>query len=112
MPNSLRCKIKKFHHQGKLSDTEMNRVLTALDAVEGHKQTFSEWLEENKEPGNILPPGMDAQVAIQFLIDYLLDDFVLCYPASVLQVNTEAVSAILEKYSKKYKAELKELDNT
>lgn len=74
------------------------------------KQTFSEWLEANKEPNNIFPPGMDAQVAIQFLIDYLLDDFVLFYPAGVTQANTEAVSAILEKYSRKYRKELKHID--
>ena len=75
-------------------------------------RTFSKWLEEHRESNNILPPGMDAQTAVNFLIDYLLDDFVVPYSAGTAQINTEAVHAMLQKYSKKYKKELKELDNT
>ena len=74
-------------------------------------RTFSKWLEEHQEPNNILPPGMDAQTAVNFLIDYLLEDFVVPYSAGTAQINTEAVHAMLQKYSKKYKTELRELDN-
>lgn len=75
-----------------------------------NKITFTEWFETEraKDPDNIFPPGMDAQTALNYLIDYLLDDFILMYPATGPQGNTEAVAAILEKYSKKYKKELKD----
>lgn len=73
--------------------------------------TIIEWLRdknstENKD--NILAPCMDAQTAVNFLIDYLIgDDWYVAYPACVEQVNTKAVMFILQKFSRKYKKELK-----
>lgn len=73
--------------------------------------TIIEWLRdknstENKD--NILAPCMDAQTAVNFLIDYLIgDDWHVAYPACTEQVNTEAVMFILQKFSRKYKKELK-----
>ena len=73
--------------------------------------TIIEWLRdknstENKD--NILAPCMDAQTAVNFLIDYLIgDDWYVAYPACTEQVNTEAVMFILQKFSRKYKKELK-----
>ena len=73
--------------------------------------TIIEWLRdknstENKD--NILAPCMDAQTAVNFLIDYLIgDDWYVAYPACTEQVNTEAVMLILQKFSRKYKKELK-----
>ena len=73
--------------------------------------TIIEWLRdknstENKD--NILAPCMDAQTAVNFLIDYLIgDDWYVAYSACTEQVNTEAVMFILQKFSRKYKKELK-----
>ena len=77
----------------------------------GEHMTIIEWLRdknstENKD--NILAPCMDAQTAVNFLIDYLIGDaWYVAYPACTEQVNTEAVIFILQKFSRKYKKELK-----
>lgn len=72
--------------------------------------TFTEWLEaeyakdENKD--NICPPPLNAQLAVDFLKDYLLgEDWYVVMPISTEQANTEIVHAILKKYSKKYRKE-------
>jgi hypothetical protein len=72
--------------------------------------TFTEWLEaecakdENKD--NICPPPLNAQLAIDFLKDYLLgEDWYVVMPISTEQANTEIVHAILKKYSKKCRKE-------
>lgn len=64
-----------------------------------------EWLDKNQDEDNILPPSMDAQTAMNFLWDYLFENECICYPCSTGQFNTEAVFAILEKYSKRFKRE-------
>lgn len=70
---------------------------------------FSDWLEKNKDEDNIFPPPLEAQTAINFITAYLLgEDFYVSFPGSCEQVNTEIVYAILEKYSKKFKKEIKE----
>ena len=73
--------------------------------------TIIEWLRDKnstENKGNILAPCMDAQTAVNFLIDYLIgDDWYVAYPACTEQVNTEAVMFILQKFSRKYKKELK-----
>lgn len=67
-----------------------------------------EWLDENWEEGNMLPPPMDALQAIDFLRQYLLGkDWYVVNSVSVGQVNTEIVHKILLRYSKKYKKEFK-----
>lgn len=70
---------------------------------------FSKWVNDNWDDGDILPPGLEAQKGISFLIDYLLgEDWYVEYPASTTQINTEAVWSILAKYSKKFRKELKQ----
>ena len=83
----------------------------AARTAKGGHMTIIEWLRdknstENKD--NILAPCMDAQTAVNFLIDYLIgDDWYVAYSACTEQVNTEAVMFILQKFSRKYKEELK-----
>ena len=39
------------------------------------KMNFAEWLyEQEKNSDNILAPSLNSQLALSFLIDYLLDD--------------------------------------
>ena len=67
-----------------------------------------DWLKEHDEKDNILAPPMDAQTAVNFLCDYLLgEDFVIMYPASNDQANTEIVCEILHKYSKRLRKEIR-----
>lgn len=76
------------------------------------KLNFAKWIfkNENKNNFNIFAPPLDAQLAIHFLIRYLLgEDWYINYPGNQLQVNSEAVDAILKKYSKNYKKEIKKL---
>jgi hypothetical protein len=51
---------------------------------------------------------MDDATALNFLIDYLVpEDYYISYSCGRSQANTEMVSYILQKYSKKYRKELK-----
>lgn len=70
--------------------------------------TFSDWLAENWEKGNLCPPPLPAQEALKFLHDYLLEGWYSTMPMNTDQVNTEMVHMILQKHSKKYRKELKE----
>lgn len=63
MPHSLRSRIKKFHHQGLLSDKDRDRILNALDY---------EWIP-------IAEPIPDTEVLCcnqrgDILIGYLFED--------------------------------------
>ena len=75
------------------------------------KMNFTEWLyEQDKNNDNILAPSLNSQLALSFLIDYLLDDnWCINYSASEGQINTHAVDDILTKYSKRYKKEIKKI---
>ena len=75
------------------------------------KMNFSEWLyEQEKDSNNILAPSLNSQLALSFLIDYLLDDnWCISYSASEGQSNAHAVDDILTKYSKRYKKEIKKI---
>lgn len=69
---------------------------------------FTEWMTENWEKDNLLPPSLDAQQAINFLQKYLLGEtWHTVNPLSTTQVNVEIVHDILKKYSKTYKKEFK-----
>lgn len=71
-------------------------------------KSITEWLKENSEEGNIFAPAMSGQKAVNFLKDYLLgEDWYSVNPLPTNQVNTEIVISILEKYSKKYKKEIR-----
>ncbi len=72
--------------------------------------SFVEWLkmENSKDPDNMLPVELDFEKAIYFLKNYLLgEDWYVAYPGSAKQITTDIVYAILEKYSKKFRKELK-----
>ncbi len=67
--------------------------------------TITEWLEKQKDYGMCNPP-MDAQTAINSLAQYLdISDNNM--PESIEQTNTYIVKRILDKYSTKYKKEIK-----
>ena len=74
-------------------------------------KNFAKWLREQEEKTNrfnVFAPPLKAQDAMSFLIDYLLgDDWYVMYPARTEQINAEAVDAILLKYSKKYRKDIK-----
>ena len=69
------------------------------------------WLKEQNETvnkGNIFPPPLESQMAIDFLRTYLLgEDWYTVNPISQERVNTEIVFEILFKYSKRFKKEYK-----
>ena len=72
--------------------------------------TFNDWLDENWQGDNMFPPPLDAQLAVQFLKDYLLgEDWYVVNPLGIEQINSEIVGVILSKYSKKYRKEVKQL---
>lgn len=74
--------------------------------------SFLKWLkkENEKDKENMMPVSLNAQLAISFLKDYLLgQDWYFPSPVSAEQINTEIVYEILEKYSKEFKKELKQL---
>ena len=76
------------------------------------KDTFSQWLEDRWEDGDMCPPPLEDKDALDFLRLYLLGkDWYVTMPISHNQCNTEIVDAILQKYSKDYKRELKESRN-
>ena len=73
---------------------------------------YTEWLDKNWQSGNMFPPPLDAQIALKFLKDYLLgEDWYTVNPISQEQINVEIVDAILSKYSKKYRKEVKRRTN-
>ena len=47
--------------------------------------TFTEWMDENWEEENINPPPLNAQIALDFLSDYLIGDEIL----STLPISDE-----------------------
>lgn len=72
--------------------------------------TFNEWLDKNWQKDNMFPPPLNAQLALQFLKDYLLgEDWYVVNPLGQEQINSEMVAEILNKYSKKYRKEVKQL---
>ena len=80
------------------------------------RQNFAKWLKEQEEganKGNIFAPPLDAQLAMEFLKDYLLgEDWYVVDPIGVEQVNTIIVDNILMEYAtRKYKKDIKEVKN-
>ena len=70
--------------------------------------TFTKWLDINWQKGNMLPPPMEAQKAVNFLEKYLLgEDWYIVNPLTTAQANVEIVHNILYKYSRKYRKEYK-----
>lgn len=72
-------------------------------------KTFTEWLDDNWQENNMLPPPIDTQQALDFLENYLLgEDWYINLPLCNAQANVEVVHSILYKYSKKYRKEYKQ----
>lgn len=67
-----------------------------------------DWLDKHEGECGIFAPPMDAQTAVNFLSHYLLgDDCYISYPCNTQQANTEVVCAILYKYSKRCRKEIR-----
>jgi len=75
----------------------------------GRRRTFTRWLRSNWSRDNLCPPPLEPQKAINFIADYLLEDWYSTSAVSVKQTNTEIVHEILLKYSKRYRKELKDV---
>lgn len=70
---------------------------------------FTDWLDNDAEDCGLCDPPIDAQLAINFLKDYLLgENWYVAMPESPQQVNTAIVFEILYTYSKDFRKEWKE----
>lgn len=72
--------------------------------------TFIEWFlqEKSKDKDNLFPPPLEPQLALDFLREYILgEDWYSVNPIPTIQINTEVVSEILYKCSKRYRKEVK-----
>lgn len=76
-----------------------------VDNDENQTETITSWLAKQEDYGLCNPP-MDAQKALLFLAEYLdiPEDTI---PENEQQTNTYIVCKILDRYSKKYRKELK-----
>ena len=72
-------------------------------------KTFTDWLKNDAEECGVLAPPMDAQMAVNFLADYLLPKGWYCTGPSNAQANTEIVGAILWRYSRRYRREKRKM---
>ena len=69
---------------------------------------FTEWMTKNWDKGNMLPPPLSSQEAINFLQKYLLgENWYVINPMTASQTNVEIVHNILYKHSRKYRKEFK-----
>lgn len=74
-----------------------------------------ESMKENIEDFSygIIPAPMSAQKALNILCDYLLgDDWYVACSMNVEQCNAVIVEQILDKYSKQWKKDWKQYENT
>ena len=66
-------------------------------------------ISKERNCGILTPPTTDRE-AVEFLLDYLLgEDWYVVDPLSHEQVNTQMIHAILLRYSRRYRKEVKEL---
>lgn len=77
-------------------------------------QTITEYMKEKydkrEDKDNIFCVGISYPEFRSFLVEYLLGpDFFIVDPIGPTQVNEVILYAILEKYSKRYKKELREV---
>ena len=67
---------------------------------------FTFWLIYKAEDCGIMQPPLNAQLAVDFLKDYLLgEDWYVVNPVNTEQCNTQIVHEVLMKYSKEYRKE-------
>ena len=70
--------------------------------------SFLRWQIENWDDDALFPPELKPQRAIHMLVDYLLgDDWYFVNPVNAKQGNVYILHAILMKYSRKYRKEVK-----
>ena len=69
---------------------------------------FTDWLKNDAENCGMCDPPMNAQLAINFLQNYLLGEgWCITMPESQQQVNTAIVFEILLKHSREFRKEWK-----
>lgn len=86
-----------------LRDWIVNR---AKEIQKEDRESFTYWFENEAEDCGICDPPIEAQKALNFLINYLLGcDWYVCACESTRQTNTAAVFDILRKYSPKFNRE-------
>lgn len=74
---------------------------------------FTDWIKNEAEDCGLCDPPMDAQLAVNFLKDYLLgDNWYVAISESQQQVNAAIVYNILKKYSRKFRKELKKYEDS
>lgn len=69
-------------------------------------EKLTEWLDRSENYGVFSPP-MDAQMAVDFLQQYLLGEDWYTININTQQANSEIVHEILYKHSRKYRKEYK-----
>lgn len=69
---------------------------------------FTCWIDGETKHNKVTCPTLDAQVALEFLQNYLLgENWYIVDPLCNAQANVEVVHTILYKYSRKYRKEYK-----
>lgn len=86
-------------------DEEGNERFWIIKDKKDQTETITDWLSKQEDYGLCNPP-MDAQKALHFLAEYL-DIPEDTMPENEQQTNTYIVCEILNRYSKKYRKELK-----
>lgn len=76
---------------------------------------WSEWYDVNMCEDDLCDPPLDAQMALDILVEYLLTrdkgyTYLTALPESTQQVNSMAVDLILQKYSKDFKKEIRNIE--
>lgn len=70
--------------------------------------SFLQWQIENWKDADFFPPELEPQRAVNMLVDYLLgDDWYFVNPVNAKQGNVYILHAILMRYSRKYRHEVK-----
>lgn len=70
-------------------------------------EQITEWLEKQSDSCDMCAAPMNAQIAVNFLAEYL-DDGYYSMPENQEQINTRIVLSILQKHSKRFRKEYKQ----
>lgn len=72
------------------------------------EKQFTYWLDHEAKDCGLCDPPLEAQKALNFLVDYLLGEgWYVTVSENQQQVNSAIVYEILEKYSKDFRKEKK-----
>ena len=75
--------------------------------------TMTHWLKNEAKDCGLCDPPMNDKLAITMLKNYLLgENWYVVIPENSEQCNTALVHAILMKYSKEYRKEMKNIKKT